>query len=326
MPTPEFQNHAILVIGDLMLDHYIWGDATRISPEAPVPVVHVDRDSYVPGGAANVASNLAGLGVRTGLLGRCGNDDGGHSLQKLLKKDQIDLLPQSLSEALPTIVKTRVIVQRQQMCRIDREKAPCTYTLSPNLSDHELKDITSRYDAIIISDYAKGVIDDSLLHRLREILQTSTSQSQKINSKPLLVADPKPRRHLDLSGFDLLTPNRSEALELAGLHSNPSEDFPDREVCHRIYQKYRPHNLVITLGSEGMLLCQEGQVIGRLPTEAKEVFDVSGAGDTVIATLTACLTTGMGLEASASFANKAAGIVVSHVGTTPITLAELQNS
>ena len=313
-----FSNLKILVIGDVMLDHYIWGDATRISPEAPVPVVGVERDTYVPGGAANVACNLAGLGVCTTLLGQYGPDDGGNRLGALLSEQNISLLSFGCRTKSATIVKTRVIVQRQQICRIDREQQPENYSLSDSLSDESLAAIFADADAILLSDYAKGVLDQELIQRIIEITTSSAP-----GSSPLLVMDPKPKRHLNLSGMDLITPNRSEALQLAGLPSDQGAPFEDQVVCEAIYARYQPHNLVVTLGADGMLLCQEGKILGRLPTEAKEVYDVSGAGDTVVATLSAALAAGQDLETAAQLANRAAGIVVSHVGTSPINLEDL---
>lgn len=316
MDLNQFSKLRIVVIGDVMLDHYIWGDATRISPEAPVPVVHVDRDSYVPGGAANVACNLAGLGVQTTLLGRYGPDDGGNRLGALLSERGIHLDPLGCRSKLATIVKTRVVVQRQQMCRIDRERTPAEYALMGSMSSEALRKLIEGADAVLLSDYAKGVIDRALIELILSFAATA-------DKRALVVMDPKPKRHLELTGMDLMTPNRSEAQQLAGFVADPHAPFDDEAICKAIYERYKPRNLVITLGADGMLLCQEGALIGRLATEAKEVFDVSGAGDTVVATLTAALAAGMNLESAAKLANQAAGVVVSHLGTAPIALEDL---
>lgn len=317
-----FSNLKVLVIGDVMLDHYIWGDATRISPEAPVPVVAVERDTYVPGGAANVACNLAGLGIQTTLLGSYGLDDGGNRLGLLLSENKIRLLPLGCGGNVSTVVKTRVIVQRQQMCRIDRELPPENYNLSTSINDISLAEMMEDVDAIILSDYAKGVIDQDLIQR---IINHRANYVKSNSNAPLLVMDPKPKRHLDLSGMDLMSPNRSEAQQLAGFEADPHAPFDDEAICRAIYARYKPRNLVVTLGADGMLLCQDGALIGRLPTVAREVFDVSGAGDTVVATLTAALASGMDLEPAAELANKAAGVVVSHLGTSPISIDLLIN-
>ena len=310
----KIKDKKILVIGDLMLDHYIWGDATRISPEAPVPVVHVDRDSYVCGGAANAACNLAGLGAQTILLGSYGSDEGGHTLAALLAEQGIQLMTEGCRKECKTIVKTRVVVQRQQMCRLDRELPPDEYHLNGYTQSPEFQALLEDIDAVLLSDYAKGTLDDALLDILRKVGKKA----------PLLVMDPKPKRNLNLSGLDLMTPNRSEALQLAGLPYDHYAPFEESEVVAKIFEKYKPRNLVITLGSDGMLVCESAKNYSRLPTEAREVFDVSGAGDTVVATLTAALACGDSLQDAAALANKAAGIVVARVGTSPLRNGELK--
>ncbi len=309
----------VVVIGDVMLDHYIMGDATRISPEAPVPVVSVAHDNYVPGGAANVGNNFSGLGVPTTLIGSYCDDDESELLKKVLDARKITLSTIGEKAGATTILKTRVIVQRQQLCRIDREAKPAAYALDDRLQSPEFLDLIREADAILFSDYAKGVVNDSLLSAVREATKTSAKT-------PLLVVDPKPKRHLDLSGMSLMTPNRSEALQMAGFDSGPDAEFDDEAVAAAIFEKFAPEKLVITLGAEGMLLGENRKLTGRIKTEAKEVFDVSGAGDTVVSVLTAALAAGETLEDAAALANKAAGIVVSHLGTAPISKAELNQS
>lgn len=312
----RFAGLNIVVIGDIMLDHYIMGDATRISPEAPVPVVSVANDKYVPGGAANVGNNFAALGVPTTLIGSYCNDPESELLKKVLHAQQIRLSEIGEKDGATTIVKTRVVVQRQQLCRIDREARPAAYILDEQLQSPEFVELVQNADAILFSDYAKGVINDSLLETVRKITAEQTK-------RPLLVVDPKPKRKLNLSGMSLMTPNRIEALQMAGFDSSPDADFDDEAVANAIFKEYNPEMLVITLGAEGMLLGQAGRVLGRIATQAREVFDVSGAGDTVVSVLTAALAAGESLEDAALLANKAAGIVVSHLGTAPITKAEL---
>ena len=302
-----------------MLDHYIMGDATRISPEAPVPVVSVARDTYVPGGAANVANNFAGLGVPTNLIGSYTNDPESVLLNEVLSDRGIQLSPIGQKEGATTILKTRVIVQRQQLCRIDREAKPAAYALDHLLGSPQFLELITNADAILFSDYAKGVVNDSLLNAVRTHVTSLPKQ-------PLLIVDPKPKRHLDLHGMSLMTPNRAEALQMAGFDSSSDADFDDEAVSSIIFKKYNPEKLVITLGAEGMLLGENGKIIGRIATEAREVFDVSGAGDTVISVLTAGLAAGESLENAARLANKAAGVVVSHLGTAPITAEELLNA
>jgi rfaE bifunctional protein kinase chain/domain len=315
----KFAKLRIVVIGDIMLDHYIMGDATRISPEAPVPVVSVARDTYVPGGAANVANNFAGLGVPTTLIGSYTNDPESVLLNDVLTQRGIQLSHIGQKDGATTILKTRVVVQRQQLCRIDREAKPAAYALDHILQEPKFLELIANADAILFSDYAKGVVNDTLLNAVRTHLATLPQQ-------PLLIVDPKPKRHLDLHGMSLMTPNRAEALQMAGFDSSPDADFDDEAVSSIIFKKYNPEKLVITLGAEGMLLGENGKIIGRIATVAREVFDVSGAGDTVISVLTAALAAGESLEDAATLANRAAGVVVSHLGTAPISAAELLNA
>ena len=315
----KFADLNIVVIGDIMLDHYIMGDATRISPEAPVPVVSVATDKYVPGGAANVANNLAGVGVPTTLLGSYCSDHESARLREMLGAKQIDLSTLGEKDGIATILKTRVVVQRQQLCRIDREDKPTNYALDHLFEQPDFLRLIEEADAILFSDYAKGVVNDQLLNAVRTHLA-------KQDKQPLLVVDPKPKRHLDLSGMGLMTPNRMEALQMAGFDHSSDAEFNDQAVCKAIFDAHNPEKLVITLGADGMLLGEKGKIIGRIATEACEVFDVSGAGDTVISVLTAALAAGESLEDAAKLANKAAGIVVGHLGTAPITSEELLNA
>ncbi|MFP4165626.1 MAG: bifunctional heptose 7-phosphate kinase/heptose 1-phosphate adenyltransferase [Opitutales bacterium] len=307
----------VLVIGDIMLDHYLMGDAARISPEAPVPVVSVGRDVHVPGGAANVACNLAGLGIRdTQLLGSFGDDAESRLLRDLLARDKIELHALGKRDNAATILKTRVIVRHQQLCRLDREGKPADYHLDAILDTAEFRELIAGFDAILFSDYAKGTVNDALLRVVRETARNA-------DTPPFLAIDPKPRRKLDLAGMDLMTPNRTEALQLAGFDASPDAEFEDEAVCEAIFETWGPRHLVVTLGDEGMLLGEKDAKPIRLETEAQEVFDVSGAGDTVAAVLTSALATGHPLISAASLANRAAGVVVSHLGTAPIRASEL---
>ncbi len=315
----RFSSLRILVVGDLMLDHYIWGDVHRISPEAPVPVVHAARDSFTAGGAANVALNLASLGAGASLVGMLGADANADTLLRLLDDAGIDSGGCIRSENTSTIVKTRVIVRTQQLCRIDREAPRATYAIDALSQTSGLLDtLVADADAVILSDYAKGLITQELLDQVFELAAKHGK---------LLAVDPKPSRLLRFHGASLITPNRHEALELADL-AEPSlgEPYPLEETCRLIHKKYAPELLVITLGADGMAICREGKIIKRLPTRAREVFDVSGAGDTVIATLTAALAAGASAVEAAHFANLAAGIVVSKVGTATATPEEFLDS
>ena len=302
----------ILAIGDVMLDKYVWGDASRLSPEAPVPVVRVDRESAVAGGAANVAVNLAALGARAELFGRVGEDADGRRLRALLDGARVSLLPGAVSPAVPTIVKTRVVCRRQQICRLDQEAEPAAYALS-DADLAALAPAAADADAILLSDYAKGLL--------------STESIRSILALPgrakIVALDPKPRPGVDYSGVSLMTPNRAEALRLAGLDDAPGP-FPAEAACAAIHARFAPEHLVITLGPDGMLLSEGGRPLERIPTFAREVFDVSGAGDTVIAALTLALAAGFPLADAARFANTAAGVVVGKLGTAVATPDELR--
>ncbi len=302
----------ILVIGDVMLDHYIWGDATRISPEAPVPVVDIARDTWTAGGAANVALNIASLGARCSVAGFIGNDDAGAKLTAILHEKNIRTLPTPGKAA--TIVKTRVLVQHQQLCRLDREAAPTAYQVTPAAVESLLKEEIAASDAVILSDYAKGILTDSLVAKVMTLARAAGK---------LVALDPKPKRKLAFHGLDLITPNKRESLQLAGVEWAPHTPFPAVEVCARLHDLYATKHLVITLGEDGMLLSSGGRIIKTIPTAAREVYDVSGAGDTALAGLVLALAAGAKLETAAHFANAAAGVVVGKLGTATVTPQEL---
>lgn len=304
----------IVVVGDAILDHYVIGDAERISPEAPVPVVDVEQDVQIAGGAANVALNLRALGATVELAGAVGCDRHGDSLLDLLSSAGVTVRPAFRIRSVQTIVKTRVMVRGQQLCRIDRESVPECYRLPPQ-SICELAAAVAGADAVIISDYAKGVVCDQLLSEMR-------ARRDEIGF--FLAMDPKPKHAVDVRGLDLLTPNRPEALMLAGLTAVKNAPFPAGKVCAAIAERWQPRNLVVTLGGDGMLLSCGNGVNERIPAIAREVFDVSGAGDTVVAVLTAALAAGASLSAAARIATAAAGVVVSKSGTAVASVSEIR--
>lgn len=307
----------VAVIGDIILDHYVWGNAKRISPEAPVPVVDVSRDTYIPGGAANVALNVSSLGGKAILCGRTGNDDAGEELSKAVHAAGVSYDPRFGRNDASTILKTRVIAGTQQICRLDREEAPNAYSLEDEdniwaLVQEKIKHV----DAVIFSDYSKGIVTSSLVERVQEITA---------GKGVFLSMDPKPRRLIQFSGLDLMTPNRAEAIALSNLEVGPDEVFPADEICQILWQRYKPKHLVITLGSDGMLLSKEGSAVKRMPTMVKEIYDISGAGDTVIAALTSALARGNSFSDAAHFANLAAGVVIGKVGTATVSPEEILN-
>ena len=309
----------VLVLGDVMLDQFIWGHVSRISPEAPVPVVEFERESFMPGGAANVARNLTAFRAATELLGVCGNDSAGQQLHTLLTEHQVDcrgLLP---VPGRMTTKKTRVIAQRQQVARVDRETRSdidvATRKRLLKVLDHRLP----KADALIIGDYGKGVVTQPLLDEIKK----------RCRARGIwLSLDPKPVHQLNLTGLSLITPNRKEAFELAGIADgrrdiNPLQDTALLAVAEQLLTGLQPAVLLITLGDRGMLLCQRGCEPFHIPTVAQEVFDVSGAGDTVIASFTLAIVAGASPLEAAIFSNHAAGVVVGKVGTATVTPAEL---
>ena len=304
----------ILVLGDVMLDHYVWGDSTRISPEAPVPVVDIARDSWTAGGAANVALNIASLGASCAVAGFIGDDDAGVKLAGILEEKGVK--PLKTPGAGPTIVKTRVLVQHQQLCRLDRESAPEAYALAADKAESLLNEEIAACDAVIFSDYAKGILSDENVARVTKLARAAGK---------FVALDPKPKRKLAFHGLDLITPNKRESLQLAGIEWAPHAKFPATQVCARLHELYGTKHVVITLGEEGMLLSSGGKILKTIPTAAREVYDVSGAGDTALAGLVLALAAGASLEQSAHFANAAAGVVVGKLGTATVTPEELSS-
>jgi len=302
----------VLVVGDLMLDHYIWGDASRLSPEAPVPIVNVSRDLYTAGGAANVAANLRALGVSAEVVGTVGEDEAGRLLRGILQERGVAFDGAACAGTAATVVKTRVMCRNQQLCRLDREELAEAYALSARASAG-LREKVAAADAVILSDYAKGVITSERIRQIQALVRPGQ----------VLALDPKPRADLFFTGVTLITPNKSEALQLAGLHGAEARGFPEEAVAARIHERFAPQHLVVTLGSGGMLLCAGGKPGRHIPTAAREVYDVSGAGDTVIATLTAALAAGADINRAAALANLAAGVVVGKLGTATASPAEI---
>lgn len=309
----------LLVVGDVMLDQFIWGSVARISPEAPVPVVDFQSESFMPGGAANVGRNLTALGVGAELFGAVGEDIAADQLRALLREQRIGCRGLVGSSARRTSLKTRIVAQTQQVVRIDRETRD---GITPKLAGKLLTSIKARIrttDAIIVGDYGKGVVTQSLLNELKSLCRTHGVW---------LSLDPKPVHELNLAGLSLITPNRKETFELAKLpdetrNVNPLADKNLMQASERLLQELRPAVLLITLGELGMLLCRRGQRPFHIPTVAQEVFDVSGAGDTVIATFTLAIAAGASPVEAAILSNHAAGIVVGKVGTATTSAVEL---
>lgn len=308
----------VLVIGDIMLDQFIWGSVARISPEAPVPVVDFEQESFMPGGAANVARNLTALDVPTELMGLVGADTAGSQLRDLLKICRIGCRGVLEDSSRLTGLKTRIVAHKQQVVRIDRETR---IGVDKRVINRLLRSVrqADNVGAIVVGDYAKGMVTQDLLDDLRLYCRERGIW---------LSMDPKPAHRLDLSGLSLITPNRKEAFELAQLpddsrHENPLADHALLRAGEKLLDQLRPALLLITLGEQGLLLFQAGQRPVHIPTVAKEVFDVSGAGDTVIATFTLAITGGASPLEAAVLANYAAGVVVGKIGTATVSREEL---
>ena len=311
----------LLVIGDVMLDQFIWGSVTRISPEAPVPVVEFARESLMPGGAANVARNLSALGAPTSLFSLIGRDDPGKKVKQLLDEQQVDCRGLLSQPGRPTSVKMRIVAHRQQVVRVDREARHSADAAAVRRLLAAMEPGLAGAQAVIVGDYGKGVVTQPLLDELKK-----TCRARGI----WLSLDPKPVHALDLTGLSLITPNRKEAFELAGIPAgggahpaNPLADAPLLETAGKVLDQLGPALLLITLGEQGMLLCQRGGAPIHIPTAAREVFEVSGAGDTVIACFTLAIAAGASPLEAAILSNHAAGVVVAKIGTATVTPEEL---
>src|SRR4249920_1911909 len=305
MRTPDLTAARVLVVGDVMLDRYWFGEVGRISPEAPVPVVRVTRMEERPGGAANVARNAAALGAGVELLAVVGQDEAGESLARLLHDEGVSA-QLTRDATLNTTVKLRVIGRQQQLLRIDFENLPAADALEAKLADFEKR--LALAHAVILSDYAKGALThvDRMIRAARD-------------AGKIVLVDPKGDDYERYRHATLLTPNRSEFREVAGAWKSEA-DFIAR--AQRLRESLDVSGLLITRSEEGMTLVRESDVL-HVPTDAKEVYDVSGAGDTVIATLGVMLAAGLELADAVGWANKAAGIVVGKLGTAVVQPDEL---
>ncbi len=317
----RFPNFRVAVFGDLMLDRYIWGSASRISQEAPVPVVRVDSETEVPGGAANVVRNILGLGAKTVVFGAVGADAAGAKLRALLGASGADTSGVIEVGDRPTTTKTRLIAGNQQVARIDNEKTDDirASALKPLLKKLLAALRGGQIQALILEDYAKGLLSGPML---QEIVDAAKAAGV------LTAMDPHPSHPFKVKGLDLFTPNRREAFGLAGQYYQSgrlpiAEDTPLLAVGEALRRDWAVANCLITLGAQGMALFRKQCAPVHIPTRARAVFDVSGAGDTVIASFTLAMLAGAPPATAAEISNHAAGIVVAKVGTVPVTAAEL---
>lgn len=320
-----FNGKNVAVIGDLMLDVYVWGKASRISQEAPVPVVLVNKKTSCLGGASNVMRNVATLGGSVKAFGVVGNDENGQLVRSLLADYSIDASSVFTDPARQTIEKQRVIAGTQQLVRIDYENTvPVDDSLRARIVEGLIDMIEKKeIDAVIFEDYAKGLLDSATMDRI-----SAAAKKAGIIS----ALDPHPDHPNQVSNLTLMTPNRMEAFGLAGVYIRKEDGAPVKcdeqlqEVARKLKETWAPEYLLITLGAQGMALFEKKGGFFAIPTIAREVFDVSGAGDTVIAAFTLALLGGATAAEAAEIANHAAGVVVGKIGTVTVTIEELFES
>jgi len=308
----RFSGVRILVVGDIMLDRFIWGNVSRISPEAPVPVLVVEKEEFLLGGAANVVNNLHSLGGKAFLCGVIGDDEMGQRVTQRLDEMGIERSGVFLEPGRQTTVKTRVIAHHQQMVRIDRETThhPKASTLR-NLSDY-LKQNIKRFDGVILSDYGKGLLTKGII---QDTIRTAR------NAKKFVMVDPKIKNFIFFRGATVVTPNTSEASAASKI--SITDEASLGRAGRALLKRLRCEALVITRGEEGMAIFEPSRQPFLVATEAKEVYDVTGAGDTVIGTMALALGAGTSIRKAAELANHAAGIVVGKVGTATVDQKEL---
>ncbi|RLB94247.1 MAG: D-glycero-beta-D-manno-heptose-7-phosphate kinase, partial [Deltaproteobacteria bacterium] len=311
----RFGNCRILVIGDLMIDEYLWGKVDRISPEAPVQVVSVLRESTTLGGAGNVVNNLRALGASVAVAGVIGAGSNAHFLLKAFRELGVDTAGLIQDPERPTTKKTRIIAGHQQVLRIDRETRHDISEENANTLTEFVGDHISDFDVLLLSDYSKGLLSARLLQQVIGLARK--------NNK-IVIADPKGLNFKKYAGVTMITPNKKEASLAAGI-----EIVDDRSLMaagQKLLADIGVENVLITCGKEGMVLFEHGQKPYQITAQAREVFDVSGAGDTVLAVLGLSLAAGASFREAASLANVAAGIVVGKVGTATVSMDELRTA
>jgi rfaE bifunctional protein kinase chain/domain len=316
----EFRDKSILVIGDLILDHYIWGRVSRISPEAPVPVVEVTRESFMLGGAANVAHNIVSLGGKASVVGIIGKDMAGEAVVNMLGQHGVNCNGVFVSNR-PTTVKTRVIAHNQQVVRFDREDSQ--YVGGKVLTGvvKYLRSICTSHDAVIISDYKKGMITAELIRSI--LLASKTAKRGKGNGGLFVAVDPKVGHFPFYRGVSLITPNLIEASSGSNIEIKDTRTL--LKAGKALMKNLRCRAVLITRGEQGMSLFEKDGV-SHIPTVAKHVYDVTGAGDTVISAFTLAHVSGASMEQAAVIANHAAGVVVAEVGTAVAKPEQLMES
>jgi D-glycero-beta-D-manno-heptose-7-phosphate kinase len=308
----KFKGLKIAVIGDMMLDCYFWGDVKRISPEAPVPVVEVENEFYRFGGAANVALNILKLGGIPNPVGVIGYDNYGTIFSSLITESGIPDDGIIVDESRPTTAKTRVIADSQHVVRIDKESKQYLNRDTQNKILNYIKNHINEFDGIILQDYNKGVLTPSLIEKIITLAN---------KNKILVTVDPKFNNFFNYKNVTVFKPNRKEAEDVLGIKIKNDEDIS--EVGNRLLEKLNAKNILLTLGEGGIAVFEKGKAEKRMPTKARKVADVSGAGDTVISTLTMAIATGANILEASYLANYAGGLVCEEVGIVPIELDKL---
>ncbi len=309
----NFSGARVLVVGDIMVDHFIWGKVWRISPEAPVPVVEVARESLLLGGSANVMHNILSAGGAVYAAGVIGSDDMGRWFLDECKRKKVGTEGIVIEDGRPTTVKTRIVAHSQQMVRFDREKVDPIREDSVRRIAGYIQSAMKDFHAIVISDYNKGVVSEALLEGIRKA---------RAGGKTTVCVDPKQEDFSFYRGFDVITPNHHEAARAVGLARVESGQKKPLEIGRKILERYGFKAVLITRGEEGMDLFERGSAI-HISAVAKEVYDVTGAGDTVIGLFALAVAAGANFKEAAYIANQAAGIVVGKVGTASVSQDEL---
>ena len=306
----KFKNKKVLVVGDLMIDEYIWGKVSRISPEAPIPVVEVQKEDSKPGGAANVILNLVSLGAKVFAAGVTGRDDNAKRLKSYLKKVKVNTAAVVSDKSRPTTVKTRVIAHHQQVVRIDKEVKSDISAITAKAIIRKVSKLIKKMDAVIFSDYDKGLLTRGLVDGIMNMAKGR-----------IVTVDPKPGNVDIFRNVTLISPNKKEASEAAGINISNEEDVLN--VSKILKDITNSQAILITRGEEGMSLYEDGN-LRSVPTVAREVFDVTGAGDTVISVVTLALACGSTFDEAAVLSNIAAGEVVAEVGVVTLSPKELE--
>ncbi len=309
----KLKDKKVLILGDVMLDVYLQGDAERISPEAPVPVVNIATQKYMLGGAANVARNIRSIGGVPTLIGLCGSGPDGQKLVQLL--DDSEIIGNVLSSARrKTIVKTRIMAQGQQMLRFDKEDCLGLSDDEASYIQKSLRELMPEHQIMIVSDYAKGLINIDIREQIQKI-------SKAMPSSPEILVDPKPNNAVCYTHSSLMTPNRKEAAQMAHIQLSSRENIV--LAGRRIMDAYMCKELLITLGAEGMALFAEDGAVWNIAPSAKAVFDVTGAGDTVISSLALGRAAGLDMVTCSVLATYAAGLVLEHVGVACVSADDI---